>query len=260
MDSNLQDTMTGGQEIMRIFHVLDKIENAIHNGRNIPLSNYIMVNKDKIIKLIDQTRLELPKEMKQARWVSQENQRILQEAQKKAGETIRESEKRAEELIKAAQEESRKRLDKEQIVVQAKSRAEEIMNDTQKEAERMMMEAQARASEMMRLTENQATDLLRKAKEEAKMTRNGADEYALKILTNLENEFTRVLSAIQKSRKMLQETSGLQGQGQGTETDQKLMERKERYDTREIPGAAERLQRGYDPNKFGAGKTGLSRK
>ncbi len=178
---------------MRIFHVLDKIENAIYNSKKIPLmNNYAIVRKDKILNLIEKTRQSLPEEMKQARWVSKENQRILQEAQTKAGEIIRESEKRSNDLVAAAREESHKLLDKEQIVVNAKNRADEILEEARGQAGAIISQAEAKAREILGNADN-----------DARFTRDGADQYALKILGGMEKELSRVLEIISKSREAL---------------------------------------------------------
>jgi cell division septum initiation protein DivIVA len=192
---------------MRIFHVLDKIENAIYNSRKVPLSDYSLIRRDKILNLIEKTRQELPKEMKQARWVTQENQRILQDSQRKAVDIVRESEKRSEELLKAAQEESRKRLDKEEIVVHAKKRAEELLETAGKEAETIVTNAKMQSDEIMKTAKSKAESMVARAKEEAEITRSGADSYALKILSNLESEFSRVLAVIRKSKSMISEST-----------------------------------------------------
>lgn len=206
---------------MRIFNVLDKIENAIYNSRRVPLSDLVLVRKDKILNLIEKTRKNLPREMKQARFVSQENQRIMQEAQVKAGDVIREAEKRANDLLKAAREESRSLLDKEKVVENARKRAEEILSAAQKEAEERLSESRAKANNILKSAQAQAWDMTRRAKEEAKATRQGADQYALKIFSNMENEFSRILKVIQKSRAALEQA-------------QKEEQQKEQKKTREI--------------------------
>lgn len=177
---------------MRIFNVLDKIENAIYNSRKIPLSNYAIIRKDKILNLIEKTRQNLPKEFKQARFVTQENQRIMQEAERKAAQIVKSAQKKAEQIIQSAKEESQKLLDKEAVVVNAKERADEILNEAKKEAEAMLEETKAKCSSMLKSAEMQAKEIITKASKEAEITRQGADKYVLKLLNTMESEFSRI--------------------------------------------------------------------
>jgi len=178
---------------MRIYHVLEKIENAVYNSRKIPLfPNYSLIKRDKILNLIEKTRNNLPEEMKRARWVSKENQRIIQEAQVKAGEIVREAEVRSKELMREAKEESRRLLDKEAIVVNAKSRAEEILSEAKSEAERLLTDAREKSTSMVKKAEMTATDITYRANVESKRVRKSSEEYALKILTGMEKEISKI--------------------------------------------------------------------
>ncbi|MFP4497682.1 MAG: hypothetical protein ACLFQV_05675 [Vulcanimicrobiota bacterium] len=188
---------------MRIFHVLEKIENAIYHSRKIPWSDYVLVKKDKILNLIEKTRQSLPKDMKQARWVTMEKQRIEKDAQQKATQVVHESERRAQELLKQAEEEKKKILDQEEIVILAKERAGKIVFDAEQEAKDMVQEARLKSEQLEKNARNKALSITMKAREDAEMTREGADSYALKILSGMEGEFSRILSIIQKSKKAM---------------------------------------------------------
>ena len=177
---------------MRIYHVLEKIENAVYNSRKVPMTNYSLIRRDKILNLIEKTRNDLPEEMKRARWVSKENQRIIQESQVKAGEVVREAENRSKELMREAKEESKKILDKEAIVVNAKGRAEEILNNAKAEAERILTESREKSEQMIKKAEMAYEDLTYRANMEAKQVRKGTDDYVLKMLTRMEGDVGRV--------------------------------------------------------------------
>lgn len=190
---------------MRIYHVLEKIENAIYNSRKVPLSDYALIHRDKILKLIEKTRDNLPEEMKRARWVSKENQRILQEAQTKAGEIVREAENRSKELLREAKEESLKLLDKESIVVNAKNRADEILEEARMEAEKIFIHAREKSTQMVRKAEMTAEDLTYRSNLEAKRVKKGADDYAWRILSKLEAEFSSVHGILRTNLDQMRE-------------------------------------------------------
>src|SRR5450759_5508855 len=84
---------------MDIFARLDKIEDFIANSKRVPLSSSVMVNEAEFYDLLDDIRATLPNELKQARLISKDRERIMAEAQKKEGELLERAEKRAEDLV-----------------------------------------------------------------------------------------------------------------------------------------------------------------
>ena len=67
---------------MEIFTLLESLEDVIERSRSLPFSAKGIVDKEEILDLIKEIRLKLPDELKQAKWVKEERQRILVEAQK----------------------------------------------------------------------------------------------------------------------------------------------------------------------------------
>ena len=79
---------------MEIFELLESLEDIIERSRNLPFSAKGVVDKEEILDLIKEIRLKLPDELKQAKWVKEERQRILVEAQKEADGIVKEAENR----------------------------------------------------------------------------------------------------------------------------------------------------------------------
>ena len=65
---------------MEIFTLLESLEEIIENSRSVPFSGKGIVDKDELFDLIKEIRIKLPDELKQAKWVKEERQRILVEA------------------------------------------------------------------------------------------------------------------------------------------------------------------------------------
>ena len=66
---------------MEIFTLLETLEEMLESGKTIPFSNKGIVDKEEMLEIIKEIRLKLPEELKQAKWVKEERQRILVEAQ-----------------------------------------------------------------------------------------------------------------------------------------------------------------------------------
>ena len=73
---------------MEIFTLLETLEDLLERSRNLPFSSKSVVDKEEILDLIKEIRLKLPDELKQAKWIKEERQRILAEAQKEADVTV----------------------------------------------------------------------------------------------------------------------------------------------------------------------------
>ena len=64
-----------------------------------PFTTKGMVDKDEMLEIIKEIRIKLPDELKQAKWVKEERQRILVEAQKEADGIVKEAENRIIAMI-----------------------------------------------------------------------------------------------------------------------------------------------------------------
>lgn len=110
---------------MEIFTLLETLEDIISSGKSIPFSNRTVVDKDELLDIIKEIRSKLPDELKQAKWVKEERQRILAEAQKEADDMQKEAENKIVSLI-----------DEHEITKQAYKQKAEIIgsaNETSRE-------------------------------------------------------------------------------------------------------------------------------
>lgn len=123
---------------MDILALIDRIEELIDNGRNVPLSHQKMVDPEKIYELIDEIRAQFPDELKQARWIVKERQEMLEEAEKEANRILEEARARAEAM--AAEQE---------IVKLAEQQAAEILDDARAREREIRLGAEDYADEMM---------------------------------------------------------------------------------------------------------------
>src|SRR6266699_3130233 len=66
---------------MDILYLVDRLENLIAGSRRMPLVNQIMVKESDILNIVDQLRTTIPDEIKIARRIIQDKERILAQAQ-----------------------------------------------------------------------------------------------------------------------------------------------------------------------------------
>lgn len=84
---------------MEIFTLLDTIEDIIERSKTVPFTDKGIVSKNELLDIIKEIRLKLPDELKQAKWIKEERERIITEAQKDADDIVKEAENRIISMI-----------------------------------------------------------------------------------------------------------------------------------------------------------------
>lgn len=120
---------------MEILSLLDALEDLIEKGVSVPFTGKCMVDRDEILDLIQDIRLKLPDEIKQAEWISSERSRILAEAQQEADNIVKNAENSISSLVDQ-HEITRKAYEQaESIIANAKKNAREIRLGTREYAD-----------------------------------------------------------------------------------------------------------------------------
>ncbi|MDD4689831.1 MAG: ATPase [Eubacteriales bacterium] len=79
--------------------LIENLEDIIEKAIVIPITGKCLVDKEELLDIIKQVRLKLPDDLKQAKWIKDERQRILSEAQREAAQTIKEAEEKVISMI-----------------------------------------------------------------------------------------------------------------------------------------------------------------
>lgn len=106
---------------MEVFTLFEKLEALIEEGSKVPFSSKVMVDSEEIRETLEELRLKLPDELKQAKWVKEERQRIMADA-----------ESQAENLMKEAENKIIAMVDEHVITKQALDQKEEILQNANK--------------------------------------------------------------------------------------------------------------------------------
>jgi len=120
---------------MEILEIIDMLEDTIEKGLNIPLAGKCMLDKDELLDLIQEIRLKLPDDLKQAKWVKDERKRILLEAQKEANDIIKSTEDKIISMINENEITKRAKQQAEEIISNANKRSKEIKQGTRQYAD-----------------------------------------------------------------------------------------------------------------------------
>jgi len=138
---------------MDIFARLDKLEDFIANSKRIPLSSSVAVNEAEFYDLLDDVRATLPNELKQARLVSKERDRIMGDATRKEEELLAEAEKRADSMVQQTEIIKQAELERDHLIDEANEESRSIIYDAEDIADRIFGELEASLVEAKDSTE-----------------------------------------------------------------------------------------------------------
>ena len=109
-----------------IIFLVERLESLIANGKKLPLTTNVVVDQNAALGLIDELRVAVPEEVRAAKRINSEGERIIEKAQEEAERIVARAQEQAAFLIdergltQAADEESRR------IIANAQSDADEI--------------------------------------------------------------------------------------------------------------------------------------
>ena len=144
---------------MEIFTLLDTLEDLLENSRNLPFSNKSLVEKEEMLDLIKEIRLKLPDELKQAKWVKEERQRILVEAQNEADEIIKEAENRIISMIDEHEITKKAYEKKVEIIETANEMSREIKSGTEEYADGVLAGIEVALEDALKVIKNNRKEL-----------------------------------------------------------------------------------------------------
>ena len=146
------------------------METLVETSKSVPVSGNILIDRKKVMELVDQLRLTIPEEIRSAEDVLSQKDQILNIAQTDARRTK-----------SMAEDELRERLNQSEVVTQAEARAAETIRDAEERITRMLQQSEA----------------------EALSRRTEADAYALRSLRAMESELGKLMGSVRKGIEVL---------------------------------------------------------
>jgi hypothetical protein len=139
---------------MDILYLVDRLENLIAGSRRMPLVNQIIIKEGDILNIVDQMRTSIPDEIKQARRIIQEKERILAQAQADASA-----------LLARAREETERAMNREGLLRAAETRSQELVHQAEAQAKEVVRQAEEHNDQLKVDADSYVTETLRNLKE-----------------------------------------------------------------------------------------------
>lgn len=112
----------------KLNELLDELQDTIDNASNVPFSKKVAVDKEELLEIIKDIKIALPNQLKQAEWVNNEKQKILDEAQKEADSLIAKTQSFIDEKIKESEITKLAEENAAKIIQNARAAEETIKN------------------------------------------------------------------------------------------------------------------------------------
>jgi hypothetical protein len=153
------------------------MEAELNAARKMPIGG-VMIDRRRFAELIDQLRLAIPANIRQARSILQQGERVMADAEDAAARTVAEAEREAEQRIMESA-----------VVRAAQERAYQVELDAQERARRTLAAAEADAERQ-----------LAEAAQRARTQELEADRYALAVLNGLEQRANAIIESIHTAK------------------------------------------------------------
>ncbi len=126
-----------------ILYLVDQLEELVGIGKRVPFSGRVMVEEGEFVALVDQLRVAVPNEIKQAQRVIRDRERIIGDAQDEGARIVQLARDRAETMVS-----------QHGIVAEARQRSEEILRAAEEERQRARGEIDVFVMEQLQLVED----------------------------------------------------------------------------------------------------------
>jgi cell division septum initiation protein DivIVA len=179
----------GGIDLQR---ELNRLEEIILDSPRVPLSRRTLVDEEQLLEQLDLVRLNLPSAFQEAAELVVHKEEILQEA-----------EQYAQEIIAAAEQRAAHILNDMGLVRQAEMEAAQIRQQVQMECDAIQQQTLADIDQMRRQAQQELDEMQRRSLAECEEIQAGADDYADRVLRDMEQQLSEMMRVVQNGLRQL---------------------------------------------------------
>ncbi len=133
---------------MDVMTLLAELEETLEKGIEIPIIKKSFLDKYKLLDIINEISLNMPEEIRSARTLTEDREKILADAQRQADMKIKEAEHRAVSMI-----------DEHEITRKANEAAEEIIEKAKKESKEIRLASLKYVDDMLARVERDINEV-----------------------------------------------------------------------------------------------------
>jgi vacuolar-type H+-ATPase subunit H len=155
---------------MDILEQIDKLESMASQAKRMPITGAAMIDAERLVSLIDQMRLAVPRNVQEAQEVLERREQIINQTMLDA-----------RRIRAVAETDARTLVDESELVKLAKKRGDEIVAEAEQKAVRMIQQTE----------------------QHIRGKQSGADKYAQESLAQLEEQVLNILNVIHAGQRIL---------------------------------------------------------
>ncbi len=159
---------------MDLLHLIDRLEEQIGEARRLPIGTGSVIDRRRLLDLVDQLRAAVPDEVREANAVLKNKEKVLAHADEEAA--LR---------LSRADDEVARRVGESDVVKAAELRAQEIIAEARRDAEGLIAEARRQAEAKSAEGAHLAADQM-----------DEADRYAMDMLRKLQQQLDAFMSSV----------------------------------------------------------------
>lgn len=144
---------------MEIFTLLENLEELLESGAKVPFSSKVMVDIEELREVLEDIRLKLPDELKQAKWVKEERQRIIADAEAEADKMINDAQGKIVTMVDEHVITKQALEQKEDIIENANRVSKEISIGTRDYADALLEKVEEVLKETLDVVHNNRKEL-----------------------------------------------------------------------------------------------------
>jgi cell division septum initiation protein DivIVA len=179
-------------ESLDVFAAIEGLETRILQSPRVPLTGKTMVNEEELLEQLDSIRLNLPEIVVTAQEIVNYREHLIQSAQQQAQQIIAEANQRAYQVANELG-----------IIDRAEQEARQIEEIAIVECDRLRQQTILEAQRMSDLNSQEMDRLRARVMSECQQIQAGADEYADRVLHEMEDRLTEIFQVIQRGRHRL---------------------------------------------------------
>lgn len=186
---------------MSVEDLLSQIEDLLDDGKpSLMGAGKVKVDSASIRRILEDIRLEMPEEVKQARKIAAERKMILDKAQSQAAARIKQAELYASQLVEETS-----------ITKAAHEHAAQLKQEGEAEAAQIVADARSQASDIIEKAKENYNEIVTNAQKWSNDLRNGASNFVDTVIGDTEamlvegiNNFNGSLNKIRIVQQQLQ--------------------------------------------------------
>ena len=170
---------------MDLLHLVDRLEELVASAQKMPIGNRAILDRRRLLDVVDQMRIAVPQEVREAQDIVAHREAIRREAEEEGRILLAQAEERGARMVET-----------HEIAQTARRRAEEIANEAEARLEERIAEANA--------------DIQQRVQESRQIAREqmaAADQYARDLLLRLQRQLEAFVGSVRHGVEQLEPQS-----------------------------------------------------